>query len=415
MVYNAKNGPFKRFGKAENSQFLSIVIQIFTMAIAIFTVFFISIQHGLEQVGTFVFFSTVQQILAFMATLGLSSFSIRVLNRTKYPRLVLFLLILHAGAVLCVFLVFIVTTALFGDYLGEYSTLCLVAIWLGLVRYMLEDVCAGLQRFARGSFINLVETSVRLFAATIVEFDSGGDVLVVLILSTASAIGLCAYPILSRFPIRQSIRFPARYKTVFYRKSAIMYSSHLSGLAQGRFAIVVGPYFLSASQMGAFVILLNLSEVALRAGGLINRYIFSIASIRQASAERVDPSLVIRIVILCSVFLAMLLFFIFPYIDIFMYRNKLNLFHLEFLILCIYSISFLYFNLSSNLLYGAGKSLEVLYATLLGFFISLVILAASWRDASVTLLCISMTVGIIVSGLLNKRAVRICQFNTKAR
>jgi len=407
MICSFRIGRFKNLGKSEKSQFFSVVIQIITMTLSIFTIFFISVQQGLEQVGTFVFFSTIQQLIAFMATLGVSSFSIRVLSRTKYSPLVFSLLIWHACAVLCVFLVFIAATALFGNYIEQYLILGLIAIWLGLVRYMLEDVCAGLQWFSRGSFINLVETSVRLLSATIVEFDSSGDVLVVLILSTASAIGACAFPVLSSYSVRQLMQFPSRYRTVFYRKAAIMYFSHLSGLAQGRFAIVAGPYFLGASQMGAFVILLNISEVALRAGGLINRYIFSIASLRQDSVERVDPSFIIQIVILCSAFLLLFLFFAFPYIDMFFYKNQLKMFHSEFLILCVYSISFLYFNLSSNLLYGAGKSREVLYATILGFFTSSVILLASWRAPSITFLCISMTSGIIVSAMVNKRTAKV--------
>jgi O-antigen/teichoic acid export membrane protein len=376
------------------------------MAIGLLNVFLVSALLGLEAVGLFVFYVSLQQIVAFAATLGVSSYSVRVLNRTVNQRRVALTMTAHLAAVLCLFLIIGIVHWLITADLGVFALL-LLTCWVGVVRYMIEDLCAGLGWFVRSSVTALLENSLRSAMILTLGFHDARGVLVVLAIAAATASTLVGIGALRHCASLQGGWGGVQYLRAFYAASLLMFSSHATALIQSRIGVLAAPLFLGKAEVGVFGLLLSISEIALRAGGMVARFIYARASGRSSKAMGVSPDSLVRSVAIVGVLVSLVTLILFPVLSRYFQGGALVEYFPSFGILSAYAATFLYFNLSSNLLYGAGLSRNVLKSSVAGIAVSAIALVAASAFESFVGLCVAVAAGASTSALWNAHALRV--------
>lgn len=388
-----------------NSQINAMILQSLSMGMSFLTVFILSLAHNFEIVGKFVLLLTIQQIAGFIFTFGVSSYSIRVLNRTNRIPDIIWLLIFHTFTILLIFIVICWYINLYYVNHFDIAVSLTIITWLGLARYVLEDITAGLRWFSWGGLINFSETFTRLILTLFVEMYSDFHIIEVLSISTLTAISIFGIPVLIKINIFNKIKLNFKFISIFYKKSAIMYISHMCALLQGRFPILIAPNFLSSKEVGLFALTLSLSEISLRLGNMTSKYALSISSKKGLYTFKIGNSSIIKYVILTSIVIIIILALSFPYIDSKFYGGDLKNMESSFLILLLYSFLFLYFNITSNIIYGLGKSEKVILSSLYGLLFS-GLLIIILNPNSVELLCIAMVCGAATSCISNSFIIR---------
>jgi O-antigen/teichoic acid export membrane protein len=389
-----------------STQYYAMAMQYMSMAISLFNVFLLSKLYGFESVGIFAFYLSAQQMIGFAATLGVGAYSIRVLSRTLNQRRTIMLLGYHAVVVLIIFLIAAVINEQFEIRESHEFVMLLVATWFGLIRFILEDVCAGIGWFVRSSLIAMIENCVRLYMLLILGVNNASDALYIIIISTAVAVLIIGYFVVKKFFSYNNKPGRYAYTRIYYLNSLVMFSSHFTSLLQNRLGVLTAPQFLSYTEAGIFALLLTLSEITLRIGGMIARYIYALGSQRINQNVLVGPVELVRVVTLIGVLISIVMLSIFPLLNTYIYDSTLDGYFCAFLILCSYALIFLYVNLSGNLLYGRGASGDVLLSSIYGVSISVLVIAIAWSFASLVGLCSALAAGALVSSVLNASSLR---------
>ncbi len=389
------------------SQYYSMFIQYLSMAISLCSLFITSKLYGFEAVGIFVFYLATQQIVSFAATLGVSNYSIRAFKRTVNQRRIILLLSQHAGIVFILGAIAVLLNILIKIQDGSDFAILIAACWFGLVRYMVEDVSAALGWFIRSSFVALVENSIRFLMLLLIGIQSPHDALLILLMATAITIVIMGYSVVRHCAAGRGALGGFAYHKIYYRNSLLMFFSHLCGLFQNRVGVLTAPHILSATEAGVFAILISLSEVALRIGGMVSRFIFASASSRVEQYIHISPIALVSSVTLIGGMISAFMLGGYPILNSYFYHGELVGYFSSFFILCIYSTVFLYFNLSSNLLYGRGDSVEVMLSSVSGVLVTLLTIGIAWVSNSFIVLCCALAAGALSSSMLNARSLRM--------
>jgi O-antigen/teichoic acid export membrane protein len=360
--------------------------------------------YGLEVVGLIYFSLGLQQLFGFLLTLGIGTYSIKYLARSKSKKSILRCLNLitrHIVVILffCLLLLFIMRVFM-PDMLNIILILSVTLVLVSLIRFLVEDILLGMGLMNVSVLQAFAESSLRLIFISIFFVESQQDILIILILSSFIPLLINCLIFFQKLKKFKLLKVNARYVRAYYSESLIIFSSHFLAMIHTRSGVVIAGWFFSPTLVGVYGLLINISEPILRLGTVISRFFMRAG----ATADNLEIIRLWRTVLLAAflgALAALILSYFFLIIDDIFYNSSLIKFSLEFNILLIYSVAFLLVNITVNILNGIGLSLNVLklstVSTLLYLFLlsiasaknSFILFVASISLSS-TVLCLTL-------------------------
>jgi O-antigen/teichoic acid export membrane protein len=355
--------------------------------------------HGLQAVGWLYYYLGAQQLFGFLFTMGVGTYSIKHLAGCKSETSIVRCLSLIVRHVAVVFLLSSVCLSLaliaFSGNVNDISILLLVLVLLSLIRFLVEDLLLGLGLIINSVLQAFIESVLRLILICGVSIEVEQDVLKALIISSAVPLLITSLIFSGKLKKFKLSKYRHIYSKAYYREALVIFSSHFLAIFHTRSGIVIAGWVFSPSVVGAYGLLVNISEPVLRLGTVISRFFMR-------AGATANNSGVIKIwkTILTVAFLAILagmaLSMSFSLIDRVFYDSSLIQFSKEFNILLIYSLSFLLVNLSANVLNGMGMSRKVFKSSLVSTTLYIILVSIASFNTSFIQFTASLSVSSVI-------------------
>ena len=354
--------------------------------------------HGLQEVGWLYYNLGVQQLFGFLFTLGVGTYSIKYLARCKSGVNIARCLSLIVRHITVVFLLFSVCAALVlvaSGYVSDISILTLFLVFFALIRFLTEDLLLGLGLLNNSVLQAFIESVLRLFLICYFPIETEKDILEVLILSSVVPLMVTCLLFFGELKKFKLSKYRRRYSQAYYREALVIFSSHFLAMFHTRSGIVIAGWVFSPSVVGAYGLLVNISEPVLRLGTVISRFFM-----RAGATANTSDVVKIWKTVLAAAFLgilaAMALSLSFSLIDSVFYDSSLIQFSKEFNILLIYALSFLLVNLSANVLNGMGLARRVLKSSLVSTTLYIILVSIASFNTSFILFTASLSVSSVI-------------------
>ena len=361
--------------------------------------------HGLQSVGWLYYYLGAQQLFGFLFTMGVGTYSIKHLAGCKSETSIarcLSLIVRHVAMVLLLSsLCLSLTLIAFSGHVNDSSILLLVLVLLSVIRFLVEDLLLGLGLIINSVLQAFIESVLRLILICGFSIEVEQDVLKALILSSAVPLLVTSLIFSGKLKKFKLSKYRHIYSKAYYREALVIFSSHFLAIFHTRAGIVIAGWVFSSSVVGAYGLLVNISEPVLRLGTVISRF-FMRASATANKSGVIKIWKIILIAAILGVLVAMALSMSFSWIDRVFYDSSLVQFSNEFNILLIYSLSFLLVNLSANVLNGMGMSRIVFKSSLMSTTLYVILVSiASFNISFIQFIAsLSATSAILCSLLL---------------
>lgn len=337
--------------------------------------------YGLEKVGWLYYNIAIQQIFGFLLTFGIGTYSIKFLTNLKSDRSFfnfLNLIFIHLILILAISLIFFsILISLQNDESLKIYSLIFLMIFISTIRFIVEDLLLGLGYFKYSVLQSFIESISRLILIVIFSLNNESDILKILIISSIIPLLINFFLFINKISHFRFLIPSISFFVDYYREALVIFTSHFMAMFHTRSGLIFSAWIFPANIVGAYSLLISISEPILRLGTIISRFFMKAgASANSSGLKNIWRG--ISMTLMIGLILTLLLGLCFPLLSQFLYQSSLDGYETEFYVLLIYSLSFLLVNIQSNVLNGIGDSRVVLRFSIFMsmLYICLIILSA---------------------------------------